>query len=91
MRGCRVLKRIIDDTVFNIIRYLDMAYCIKDKETEEIVRELSKLRGRPIAQCIKDACRVELKRLNAPLEQRVKAIAARLEGRKKTPEKEAAA
>ena len=39
-----------------------MAYSIKDPETDEVIRRLAKVKGKPIVDAIREACVNELER-----------------------------
>jgi antitoxin VapB len=39
-----------------------MAYSIKDPQTDRVIRELAKLKGKPILDTIREACLNELER-----------------------------
>ena len=53
-----------------------MAYHIKDKATDSLIRELAALKGKPIVEVIREACANELarQRQTIPLAQRLKPI-----------------
>ena len=53
-----------------------MAYHIKDKATDQVIRELAALRGLPIVDAIREACVNEIARQRQaiPLAQRLKPI-----------------
>ncbi len=51
-----------------------MAYNIKDPETDRIIRELARLKGKPILDSIREACEHEIER-----EQRKIPLWARLQ------------
>jgi antitoxin VapB len=59
-----------------------MAYSIKDPETDEIIRKLAKVKGKPIVEAIKEACANELERERAkiPLWERLQPLRARVAG-----------
>lgn len=48
-----------------------MALNIKDRETEEVVRQLAKRTGRSITETIKRAAAAELQRIDADLAERI--------------------
>jgi antitoxin VapB len=55
---------------------ISMAYHIKDKATDRVIRELAALRGMPIVDAIREACANEIARQRQaiPLAQRLKPI-----------------
>ena len=48
-----------------------MALNIKDRETEEVVRQLAKRTGRSITETVKQAAAAELQRMDADLAERI--------------------
>ena len=48
-----------------------MALNIKDRETEEVVRQLAKRTGRSITEAVRNAAAAELKRIDADYAERV--------------------
>ncbi|QGM46977.1 type II toxin-antitoxin system VapB family antitoxin [Methylocystis heyeri] len=65
-----------------------MAYSIKDPETDEIIRKLAKVKGKPIVEAIKEACANELERERAkiPLWERLQPLRARVASYPAKPE-----
>ncbi|VIO70389.1 hypothetical protein CI1B_30430 [Bradyrhizobium ivorense] len=57
-----------------------MAYNIKDRDTDRIIRELAALKGKPILDCIREACEHEIQRerLKTPLWERVQPLLDRI-------------
>ena len=53
-----------------------MAYSIKDPETDKVIRELAKLKGKPILDSIREACQNEIdrERRKAPLWERLQPL-----------------
>ncbi len=53
-----------------------MAYSIKDPETDRIIRELARAKGKPIVEAIREACENELAREQAktPLWDRIQPL-----------------
>jgi antitoxin VapB len=42
-----------------------MPYHIKDAETDRMIRDLARLKGKPIVECIREACAHEIERERA--------------------------
>ena len=42
-----------------------MAYHIKDPETDRLIRDLARLKGKPMSECIREACANEIARERA--------------------------
>jgi antitoxin VapB len=63
-----------------------MAYSIKDPETDRIIRELAKAKGKPILDSIREACENELRRERdrVPLWTRLQPLIARVAAAQKT-------
>lgn len=55
-----------------------MAYSIKDPATDRVIRELARVKGKPIIEAIREACEAELKRerQKVPLWERIAALQA---------------
>lgn len=66
-----------------------MAYSIKDPETDRIIRELARVKGKPILDSIREACENELKRESAkiPLWDRLQPLVRRVASARKTGER----
>ncbi len=63
-----------------------MAYSIKDPETDRVIRELARLKGKPIVDSIREACVHEIERENAkvPLWDRLQPLLDRVASAPKT-------
>ncbi len=63
-----------------------MAYSIKDPETDRIIRELARVKGKPILDCIREACENELERerVKIPLWERLQPLVKRVASAPKT-------
>lgn len=66
-----------------------MAYNIKDPKTDEIIRELARVKGKPILDSIREACENELQRerRKSPLWDRLQPLVSRVASAPKTGEK----
>ncbi len=66
-----------------------MAYSIKDARTDRIIRELAKVKGKPILDSIREACENELQRERAktPLWERLQPLIQRVASAPKTGER----
>jgi antitoxin VapB len=53
-----------------------VAYNIKDPDTDRIIRELARLKGKPILDSIREACEheIERERRKVPLEERLQPL-----------------
>ena len=53
-----------------------MAYNIKDRDTDRIIRELARLKGKPILDSIREACEheIERERRKVPLWERLQPL-----------------
>lgn len=63
-----------------------MAYSIKDPKTDEIIRELARVKGKPILDSIREACENELQRerRKTPLWDRLQPLVSRVASAPKT-------
>lgn len=63
-----------------------MAYHIKDKATDRLIRELATLKGKPIVDAIREACANEIarQRQTIPLAQRLKPIQQKIAAASRT-------
>jgi len=63
-----------------------MAYSIKDAATDRIIRQLAKVKGKPILDSIREACENELKReyQKVPLWERLQPLVRRVATAPKT-------
>ena len=66
-----------------------MAYKIKDPKTDELIRELARLKGKPILDSIREACENELRRerRKSPLWDRLRPLVSRVAVAPKTRKK----
>ncbi len=66
-----------------------MAYKIKDPKTDELIRELARLKGKPILDAIREACENELRRerRKSPLWDRLRPLVSRVAVAPKTRKK----
>ena len=57
-----------------------MAYSIKDPATDRVIRELARVKGKPIVEAIREACENELAREQAktPLWERIQPLLAQI-------------
>jgi antitoxin VapB len=75
-----------------ILRYLDtcyeapMAYNIKDPQTDRIIRELAKIKRKPILDAIREACEheIERERRKTPLWDRLQPLLDQIASAPKT-------
>jgi len=63
-----------------------MAYNIKDPKTDEVIRELARVKGKPILDSIREACENELQRerRKSPLWDRLQPLVSRVAAASKT-------
>lgn len=66
-----------------------MAYNIKDPKTDELIRELARMKGKPILDSIREACENELQRerRKTPLWDRLQPLVSRVAAAPKTGKK----
>lgn len=68
------------------MRYLPMAYNIKDPATDRVIRELAEIKGKPILDSIREAClhEIERERAKVPLWERLQPLLDRVAAAPKT-------